>query len=193
MKGNYLEQLLSEWYQYQGYFVRKNVAVDRRPKGGYDSELDIVAYSPRKKHLVHFEASMDAASWKERELRFRKKFEAGDRNIPKLFDGLKLPKTYEKVAVLEYASNSRMTMIGGGRVVLVKEILRDILEDFRGKDVASGAVSEAYPILRTLQFIATHFVVNPTRPKSAGKSKALNAGGGKTRELDLGMRDLIGE
>ncbi len=43
MVGNYLEQLVAEWYEYQGYFVRRNIPEAPRPNGGYDSELDIVA------------------------------------------------------------------------------------------------------------------------------------------------------
>ena len=29
MPGNYLEQLVAEWYEYQGYFVRRNVLVGK--------------------------------------------------------------------------------------------------------------------------------------------------------------------
>jgi hypothetical protein len=34
-----LEQLVAEWYEFQGYFVRRNVRVGRRLKGGHDGEL----------------------------------------------------------------------------------------------------------------------------------------------------------
>ena len=42
---NFLEQLVREWYEYQGYFVRQNVNVGKRAKGGYECELDIVAFT----------------------------------------------------------------------------------------------------------------------------------------------------
>lgn len=48
---NYLEQLISEWYEYQGYFVRRNVLVGKRSDGGWECELDVVAFHPTKKHL----------------------------------------------------------------------------------------------------------------------------------------------
>lgn len=35
MAGNYLEQLASEWYEFQGYFVRRNIRVGRRLEGGH--------------------------------------------------------------------------------------------------------------------------------------------------------------
>lgn len=31
---NHLGQLVSEWYEFHGYFVRRNVAVGKRPIGG---------------------------------------------------------------------------------------------------------------------------------------------------------------
>jgi hypothetical protein len=62
MAVNYLEQLLAEWYEFPGYFLRRNVLVGKRKKGGYDCELDIVGFDPVKRRLLHVEPSMDAAS-----------------------------------------------------------------------------------------------------------------------------------
>ena len=72
MSGNYLEQLAAEWYEYQGYIIRRNVLVGKREKGGYEGELDIVAFHPKKKHLLHIEPTHDAHSWAKREERFKK-------------------------------------------------------------------------------------------------------------------------
>ena len=69
MASNYLEQLLAEWYEFRAYFVRRNVLVGKRARGGYDCELDIVAFNPVTKHLVHLEPSMDTYSWDRREER----------------------------------------------------------------------------------------------------------------------------
>lgn len=77
--ANFLEQLAAEWYEYNGYFVNRNVHVGRRPKGGWECELDVVAFNPSTKHLVHIEPSMDSDRWDKRETRFRKKFDAGQK------------------------------------------------------------------------------------------------------------------
>jgi len=53
MAHNFLEQLIAEWYEYRGYFIHKNALVGKRPQGGYECELDIVAFHPGEKHLVH--------------------------------------------------------------------------------------------------------------------------------------------
>ena len=62
MATNHLEQLIAEWYEFKGYFVRRNVHVGKRTKGGYDCELDVVAFNPCEKKLVHIEPSLDAHS-----------------------------------------------------------------------------------------------------------------------------------
>ena len=74
MTSNYLEQLASEWYEYRGFFVRRNVPVGSGSKGGYEAELTIVAIHPGDNRVVHIEPSMDAHSWDVREKRFSKKF-----------------------------------------------------------------------------------------------------------------------
>ena len=90
MANNYLEQLVAEWYEYQGYFIRRNVNVGKLKRGGYEAELDVVGFHPSTNHLVHLEPSVDTISWAEREKRFGKKFDAGRRHIPSLFVGFTL-------------------------------------------------------------------------------------------------------
>ena len=67
---NFLESLASEWYAIQGYFVRTNIKANRRVNGGWDNEIDVLAYSPSNGKLVHLECSWDALSWEKREERF---------------------------------------------------------------------------------------------------------------------------
>jgi hypothetical protein len=156
MATNHLEQLIAEWYEYNGYFVRKNIHVGKRLKGGYDCELDIVAFHPVTKRLVHLEPSLDADSWKKREERYAKKFEAGRKFIPKLFKGLKLPEKIEQIAVFVFASKANRERIAGGKILLVDELLKEIAEALQDKRIDKEAVPEQYPLLRTIQFI-THY------------------------------------
>ena len=156
MANNFLEQLVSEWYEYRGYFVRRNVPVGRRSKGGYECELDIVAFDPVKRHLVHIEPSMDAESWKQRELRFGTKFEAGLKYIPGLFPGLDLPEDIEQIAIFAFASRANHPTLAGRPVLLVSDLMREIMEDLSDKKIASAAVPEHHPILRTLQFVVEY-------------------------------------
>jgi hypothetical protein len=156
MAANFLEQLIAEWYEYNHYFVRRNILVGRLPKGGFECELDVVAYNPVKPHLVHIEPSMDADSWAIREKRYKKKFDAGRKYIPEFFEGLQLPNDIEQVAVLVFASKTNHSTLGGGKLVLIDELLNEIFHEFKNKHLASDAIPEHLTIMRSFQFVAEY-------------------------------------
>jgi len=157
---NFLEQLVAEWYEYQGYFVRRNVLVGKRQEGGFDCELDVVAFNPETKHLVHVEPSTDAAAWDERERRYTKKFEAGRKHIPGMFAGLLPPEAVpEQLALLVFAPAGRERTLAGGRVVHVSDFLAQIIARFAGVPMTKGQVPEQFSLLRMAQFLVEFFEV----------------------------------
>src|SRR5688572_15884479 len=80
---SHLEELLAEYYEWRGYVVKCNALVGKRERGGWEMELDVVAYDPLATTILHVEPSLDAISWAKREGRFLKKFEAGRKYILK--------------------------------------------------------------------------------------------------------------
>jgi hypothetical protein len=149
--SNFLEQLVSELYEFRRYFVRRNVLVGRRRAGGYDCELDVVALHPREKKFVQIEPSMEADTWERREHRYGKKFAAGKKHIPELFQGLDVPTEIEQIALFGFGGKTRET-VAGGRVMLVSELMVEIERVLEGRKIASGAVPEGFPLLRAVQF-----------------------------------------
>ena len=156
MANNFLEQLVCEWYEYRGYFVRRNVPVGKRTRGGYEVELDIVAFHAARRHLVHIEPSMDAESWDKRERAFKKKFDAGLRYIPELFPHSDLPNDIEQIAIFAFASRTNHPTLAGRKVLLVSDLMREIMEDLSDSKSASTPIPEHQPILRTLQFVVQY-------------------------------------
>jgi hypothetical protein len=77
----HLEDLIAEHLDWQGYVVKQNILVGKRPNGGWDMELDIVAYRHEDHSLLHMEPSLDAHVWAKREQRFKKKFDIGRKLI----------------------------------------------------------------------------------------------------------------
>jgi hypothetical protein len=151
--ANHLEQLISEWLEFKGYFVRRNVKVGKLRHGGYEGELDIVGYHPIDNHLIQVEPSIDAHTWKKREERFKKKFDAGRKYIIReIFPWLPHNKRFEQWAIL-WASDKNYSVIGGGKVIPIWKmywiIARDIIAI--GK-LAGNAIPEQLPLLRTMQF-----------------------------------------
>lgn len=153
MAHNHLEQLIAEWYEYQGYFVKRNVLVGKRPKGGYECELDVVAFHPGTQHLVHLEPSLDADSWAVRECRFQKKFDAGKKYIKDLFNGLPMPEHIEQIAVLVFAGSVNHPTLGGGRVLIADQLIEDIFMSLKDKRLESNAIPEQLIILRSFQYV----------------------------------------
>ena len=153
MATNFLEELIAEWYEYQGYFIRRNINVGLRKKGGYECELDIVAFHPEKRHLVHIEASTDASSWEQRDLRFKKKFDAGQQYIPSIFSGLDIPSSIEQYAVLVFASKKNRNKVGGKKFLLASELLIKMFKEIGNTDIFSSIVPEQFSLLRCLQFV----------------------------------------
>jgi len=149
---SHLEDLLCEYYDWQGYIVRRNIKVGRLSHGGWEGELDIVAYHPKSRDLLHLEPSIDALPWHKREERFAKKFRAGRRFIfTEVFPWLSRKTSLTQIAVLISRSADRAT-IGGGRLVTIDEITKQIREEIaaRGR-MATSAIPEQYGLLRTVQ------------------------------------------
>jgi hypothetical protein len=148
---NFLEQLVGEWYQYHGFYVNQNVKVGRRDRGGWEGELDIVAFHPTTRELVHVETSMDARSWDQRRAIFKDKFERGRQYIPEMFPfgaGLR------QEAVFGYPRTTRDSELLGPdiKVLLVPQLMELVAAEFRKARVETAAVPESYPLLRAVQF-----------------------------------------
>lgn len=146
---NFLESLVAEWYEFTGYFVRRNTRVGKRPKGGYESELDVVAFNPAKNHLVHVEVSSDAGSWTTRELRLMKKFECGRKYIPQLFVGIALPEIEHIAIFSEVRGNQHPQTIANGKLLPMDEFLRKVREGLPSS--YQQVIHEQFVILRAVQ------------------------------------------
>jgi hypothetical protein len=134
---NHLEQLVSEWLQYNKYFVRVSEPVGPRAKGGYEGELDVVALNLAKNHFLHVECSLDAWAQERREQRFTEKFERGRRYAKQIFEGIPITGKLDQVIILQFSAGNVRT-IGGARLVLVRELIREIFDGLKDKTPQSG-------------------------------------------------------
>jgi hypothetical protein len=165
---NFLEQLVAEWYEFRGYLVQTNVRFGRNPKarGGWEGEMDVVAFHPVKKILVHVEVSMDTISWKSRGERFRDKFEKAERYYPSLFK-FEFERVEKKI-VLAYASRNpgNKLPMEGVEVKSVYDLLEQIKETLRREKYANPdgpglLIPEKWPLLRAIQWA---FFWKPGKP-----------------------------
>jgi hypothetical protein len=151
----YLEQLAREWYEYQGYFVRRDLWVGLESDGSYECELCVVAFHPTRRHVVHIEPSFDLLSWQEREQHFQTKFDAGKKYLHRIF-GTEPRLHIEHIALIVSSDRPRAHTIGGGKILLLSDLLAEILQHLSGLDIASALVAAQWSLIRTLQLVAAH-------------------------------------
>ena len=159
---SHLEDLIAEYYDWSGYLVRRNLKVGKLAHGGWEMELDIVAYHPHTRHLVHVEPSIDADSWELRESRFGKKFASGRKYMfSSVFPWLDPATPVERIAVLVTHPKGR-DMLCGARILSVDEFVGEVKAKVRlcGR-MAKSAIPEQYPLLRTMQLTMQGYYRSP--------------------------------
>lgn len=122
---SHLEDLLCEYLMWMRHLVLRNEKVGKLDHGGHGGELDIVAYLPGAKAILHLEPSLDADTWKRREERYTKKFAAGREHIPTLFQWLDPLPPIRQIAIFVSAAPDRTTL-ACGEVVTVDEVAAEI-------------------------------------------------------------------
>jgi hypothetical protein len=144
--------LIAEYYDWKGYLVKRNIKVGKLSHGGWEMELDVIAFDPHTGHLIHLEPSIDAHSWTTREERFTKKFSSARKYIlSEVFTWLDSSIEIEQVAVL-ISHPTGHDFLAGAKIVSIDELLAEIREKVISCGiVAKNAIPEQYPLLRTLQ------------------------------------------
>lgn len=150
---NHLEQLVAEWYEFNGYFVRRNIHTNKLLHGGYGNEIDVIAFKAKSKELVHIEVSGDADAWSTRRERFRKKFSLSR-------------DEYEKIIDAEFGNLKKVAIVGWSRTSLtpanwtedfevqsIPSFLDQIAQKIKPMDFMQSGVPENFPVLRTIQLM----------------------------------------
>jgi len=151
--ANHLEDLICQYYEWKGWTVRRNVKVGRLGHGGYEGELDVVAYDHKTRTVRHYEPSTDATSWERRDVIYKRKFETGKKHIPSVFPWLPPDFPLEQFAVFFNVPEKRRKFHGGTAIGiddLVGMICRDIKVLGR---VGKNAIPEQYDLLRMAQLV----------------------------------------
>jgi len=149
---NFLEQLAAEWYNYQNYFVRTNVRTEKLPHGGHSGEMDVLAYEPHTRELIHIETSSDAWPLKKREEVMRQKMRWSHEQYERAL-GVDVGKV-RKIAVCGPSISSDGLRWGDIEVISISEFIRSIHAVVSKTPYMRSAVPEKYPLLRTMQITA---------------------------------------
>ena len=167
----YLQQLATEWYEYQGYFVHTDLWVGLEADGSYECDLEVVAFHPIRRHLLHIEPSLDLLSWKDKEEHFQIKFAAGRKYLHRMFGNE--PRIHFEQLALVSATEQLPHTIAGAKLVRVSDLLGEIFAALSAFPISEWLVPEQWPLLRTLQFVAAY---RDRIFSSAKRSEAAGAG-----------------
>jgi hypothetical protein len=151
---NFLERLVAEWYEYQGYFVRSNVHFGKRTKGGWTGEIDVAAYDPITQTFVHLEVSTDARNWTQRKDVFQKKFDNASKYYDEIF---RIPtQPVQKIVIVGFTAIPKNILLEGITLKSIPDLIAEISEHLRHKRPANEAVPENFQLLRAVQFTANY-------------------------------------
>jgi hypothetical protein len=114
---------------------------------------------------------MDADSWAEREVKFRRKFETGRKYIHSLFKGVEPLPEIDPIVLLVMGSAKDHPFVGGAKVQMIGDLLQEIRESIP-HDVKATIVPEQFVILRTLQFAAEYWEKADREKASKAKKEA---------------------
>ncbi|GGH46383.1 hypothetical protein GCM10008014_09020 [Paenibacillus silvae] len=146
---NFLEQLASEYYTYRGNFVRTNIKFNKRTNGGYDGEIDVLAFDTLTNSLTHIETSTDAQTIADRKVKFARKFNLTLNDYNKILNTS--ATNLIQIAVVGFTK----TKIDFGAGIVhktVPEFIKEINGHLDGKNPMKEAVPESFLLLRAIQF-----------------------------------------
>ena len=152
---SHLEALIIEYLDWKGYLVRRNTKVGRLKHGGWEMELDVIAYHPHNGDIVHYEPSIDALSWGKREGRYKKKIEAAQKYIfAEVFSWVKADTAIRHIAVFPTHPQNRH-QIAGAEIQSIDELMSEIRSSVCEWGPANRrAISESYLLAEAPAFKA---------------------------------------
>lgn len=154
---NFLEQLAAEWYAYNEYFVLTNRKYGKLEGGGFEGEVDVLAFHAHKREFLHIETSTDASSWAVRKQKFRRQFAKA-----KPYYGNWLPceaSQVKKIAIVGSAINPKVRPDYFGDdigIQSVPDFVAEITATLAKRKPEKAAVPEGFPLIRAIQF-AVHY------------------------------------
>lgn len=156
---NFLEQLTVEWFTYNRFFVTSNLKFGPLGHGGYEGEVDILAFNPKDKVLYHIETSMDALSWGKRKDRMSKKFADAEKYYKDLF-----PSEFSEIRKMVIVSwgkpKDRFALGEDIELQSISEFVEEIARKLSNEHPMKRAVPENLPLLRAIQFTASVMPTN---------------------------------
>ena len=113
--------------------------------------MDVAAFHPATRELVHLETLMDADQWEERKKRFSRKFGDAKAHLNEIFS-FDIQRI-QQIAIVGFAAAGKKGLLGEGiEVKTVPEFVAQISRFLQTKHPLKDAIPENLPLLRAMQF-----------------------------------------
>ena len=147
MSINTIEQVVAEWYDLRGYFIRRNIMRPNPPRG--QTDLDVVAFHPNTRHMIHIEGSTASERWSAVKLKMEAKFPLDRAYLARLYPDLPLEQL-----LVYYRRVPDEHLDSGIRILAFPDLLSEIRAYLKTHRLDERKVPEAFPLLRVLHHAA---------------------------------------
>ena len=153
---NFVEELVAEWLQYEGWLVSRNVRYGEKPKrsaGGYKGECDILAFHPKRREYLHVECSQASLSRPKLAKKFLDQFKKAKKWYPKL-----MPGSNGKVGRLAVGGWSKEPApIGEGiEIKTIPQFVGDLCQKLEPPVPFTKILPQKFPLLRMIQCVLAY-------------------------------------
>jgi hypothetical protein len=159
MKVNTIEQVIAEWYDLKGYFIRRNIIRPSPHRG--QSDLDLVAFHPNTKHMIHIEGSTEVprGGWTAVKTKMEKKFALDRTYLETLYPNLPVEQLF-----VYYKQVPDEQLYGGIKVLAFPDLLIEIRTYLETHRLEEKKIPEGFPLLRVLHHAAQFWSVSSAPP-----------------------------
>ena len=149
---NFVEELVAEWLQKNGWLVSKNVRYGPRREGGFEGECDLLAFHPKRGEYLHVECSQAGGARALAE-RFLEQFKKAKKWYPELMPGSN--GKVDRLAVggwgLEPAAIGESIQIK-----TIRQFVADLCRELEPPVPFGKIVPEKFPLLRAIQLAVAY-------------------------------------
>jgi len=143
---NVFEELAAEWYEFQGYCVRKNVTYGKGRSGGIGIEMDLIACRLGS-DPVHLESTVTSGPTAIEKL--KKHFTEAKEAYREV---LNVAPCKVKQKAIVFSAKDRSKLEDDGVEVMSKdEFMKTIVEAMEKKNLSTDSVPHSLPLLRVVQ------------------------------------------
>lgn len=154
MSEGFIEDLLSEWYQFKGFFVHRGFTVPSE-NGEQPLKLSFVAFNLEQRSVVHVEVAGYALSSGQIKRRYEHKFNLASNALTAAFDRSRISLSLSQILITSGASSVDSEDIDTlDEVQAAPEFLKKVMEDLlKSREISE--IPSHLSILSALLSVAT--------------------------------------